>query len=117
MIEFTLPIKTVSESNGSHGNWWAKANRRLAQRKEVWAAMRGKSPPELPVTVTLTRISAGMLDAHDNLRGSLKTVVDEIADQYKLPDNDPQFDWRYAQEKAKRGVYGVRIRIETRKEP
>ncbi len=114
-MEFLLPIKTINESNGSHGHWRAKSARRAAQRTAVWAVMHGKPLPALPITVTLTRISAGELDAHDNLRGSLKAVVDQVAEHYHIPDNDKRFTWQYAQEKAKRGVYGVRVRIEERK--
>lgn len=113
-MEFTLPIKTVNESNGSHGHWRAKSARRSAHRTAVWAIMHGKGLPKMPITVTLTRISAGELDAHDNLRSSLKAVIDQIAEEYRLPDNDKRFDWQYAQEKAPRGTHGVRVRIEER---
>ena len=115
-MEFTLPIKTVNESNGSHGHWSVKSQRRASHRTAVWGAMSGKVLPRLPVVVTLTRISAGELDEKDNLRVSLKAVADQISDHYKLPDNDKRFEWQYAQEKAKRGVYGVRVRIEERTE-
>jgi len=112
VIEFELAIKTVNESNGSHGHWGAKSARRASHRTAVWAQMSGKALPALPVAVTMTRISAGELDEHDNLRGSLKAVADQIADQYGIKDKDKRITWQYAQEKAKRGVYGVRIRIE-----
>lgn len=114
MIEFVIPVKTVNESNGSHGHWSVKAKRRNDQHWATKAAIYAiKKPlPSLPVTVYLTRISSGQLDAHDNLRGSLKAIVDEIANQYGKSDNDPRFRWEYAQEKCKRGAYGVRVRIE-----
>lgn len=113
-MEFLLNIKTVNESNGSHGHWRAKSARRASHRTAVWASMHGKPLPALPITVTLTRISAGELDAHDNLRGALKAVVDQIAEQYGIADKDKRFDWQYAQERAPRGTYAVRIRIEPR---
>ena len=113
-MEFTLPIKTVNESNGSHGHWRAKSARRASQRTAVWASMHGKVLPKLPIIVTLTRISAGELDEHDNLRGSLKAVVDQIAEQYGIADKDKRIDWQYAQEKAPRGTHGVRVRIDER---
>ena len=113
-MEFLLPIKTVNESNGSHGHWRAKSARRASQRTAVWASMHGKVLPKLPIIVTLTRISAGELDEHDNLRGSLKAVVDQIAEQYGIADKDKRIDWQYAQEKAPRGTHGVRVRIEER---
>ena len=111
MIEFVIPIKTVNEANGSHGHWRVKANRRKAQRKISASYASVRKPLPLPCAVTLIRLSAGTLD-DDNLRVSLKSIRDGIADAYGLADNDPWFDWRYGQEKAKRGVYGVRIRIE-----
>ena len=69
----------------------------------------------MPCIITLIRQSAGTLD-DDNLRVSLKSIRDGIADAYGLADNDPGFDWRYDQEKAKRGVYGVRVKIEERQQ-
>ncbi len=74
-------------------------------------ALRNRPLPPLPVVVTLTRISAGELDEHDNLRGAMKSIADEIAKQYDIPDKDARFTWQYAQEKCKRGTYGVRITI------
>lgn len=113
-MEFVLPIKTVNESNGSHGHWRAKSARRAGHRTAVWAAMSGKVLPELPVAVTLTRCSAGELDEHDNLRGALKAVVDQIAEHYGIPDKDKRIEWRYAQEKAPRGQFAVRVVIESK---
>ncbi len=95
MIEFTIPVKTVSESNGQHGHWRTKSSRRKAQRWAVSMALRNRALPSLPVVVTLTRISAGTLDEHDNLRGAMKSIVDEIAEHYGLPDKHPEFEWRY----------------------
>lgn len=109
-----MPIRTVNESNGSHGHWGKKSSRRAGHKTAVWAVMHGKPLPALPITVTLTRISAGELDAHDNLRGSLKAVVDQIAEQYGIADKDKRIDWQYAQEKAPRGTHGVRVKIEER---
>ena len=113
-MEFFLPIKTVNESNGSHGHWRDKSARRASHRTAVWASMSGKPLPALPITVTLTRISAGELDEHDNLRGALKAVADQVAEMYSIPDKDKQFTWQYAQKKAPRGTYAVRVKIESR---
>lgn len=120
MIEFTLPIKTVNEANGSHGHWRVKAKRRKIQRAIAFGmtSMILPSPSPsfrdglFPCVVTLTRISAGELD-DDNLRVSLKSIRDGIADAYGLADNDKRFAWNYAQEKGPRGYYAVRIRIES----
>jgi hypothetical protein len=111
-IEVIIPIKTVNESNGQHGHWRTKSSRRKAQREAVAWALHKSALPPLPVRITLTRISAGQLDAHDNLRGALKSIADEVAELYGLPDRDDRFIWHYAQERCKRGEFGVRIRIE-----
>lgn len=114
MIEFTLPIKTVNESNGSHGHsHWPTTNRRKSQREAVSLVLKGKKFPNLPITVLCVRIGGTGLDKHDGLRSSFKSIVDEIAAAYGLPDNDNRFNWQYDQEKAPRGVYGVRVRIES----
>ena len=117
MIEFTLPIRTVNELNGSHGrSHWPTTKRRKAQREAVKKALNGKTLPPLPISVLCVRIGGRGLDRHDGLPGSFKSIIDEIAEAYGLPDNDPRFDWKYDQEKAKRGVYGVRIKIQPRGE-
>lgn len=117
MIDITLPIRTVNESNGQHGHWSAKSKRRKSQRQAVAWALHGRTLPPLPVVVLLTRISAGRLDEHDNLRGAMKSIVDEIAEHYAVHDKDRRFEWRYAQQKGKRGEHAVRITIETRAWP
>jgi hypothetical protein len=120
MIEFLIPIKTVNEANGSHGHWRVKARRRKAQRHSAneacWWALNNYKPRQvsLPCVVTMSRLSAGTLD-DDNLRVSLKSVRDGIADAFGVADNDPRIEWRYAQEKCKCGEYGVMVRIEPSK--
>jgi len=66
----------------------------------------------LPAVVTLVRQSSGTLD-DDNLRGALKGIRDGVADAFGVPDNDPGLCWEYGQERAPRGVYGVRIEVVT----
>lgn len=116
MIEITLPIKTVNEANGSHGHWRVKASRRKQQRTMSFGmtSMRLPIPCNrdgiLPAVVTMSRMSAGTLD-DDNLRVSLKAIRDGIADAFGIADNDTRISWQYAQEKCKRGTYGVRITI------
>lgn len=115
MIEFVIPVKTINEANGSHGHWRVKAKRRKQQRTAAFNAVMFEliagTSPHFPFVVTMSRISAGTLD-DDNLRVSLKAIRDGIADAFGLPDNDPRIEWRYGQEKCKRGAYGVRVRIE-----
>lgn len=69
----------------------------------------------LPCEILLTRISSRFLDAHDNLPGSFKFIVDQIARfifekeinekglirTAGLFDNDSRITWKYAQQKGK----------------
>lgn len=107
MTVLMLPLKTVSESN-MREHWAAKASRVKRQRQVARVMTKASA---LPATVTLTRYSAGTLD-DDNLRGALKAVRDGIADAFGVPDNDPRIRFAYAQAKAKRGEFGVQVRIE-----
>lgn len=104
-----LPIKTVSVMN-LREHWAARASRAKAHRQ----AARVLTPIHpLPCVVTLTRYSPGTLDT-DNLNSALKATRDGVADKLGVPDNDPRIEWRYAQAKAKRGEFGVQIRIEAK---
>ena len=101
-----LPVQTVSEAN-MREHWAVKAKRTRTNRRIA----RLLCPVvALPVTVTLTRHSAGELD-DDNLRGALKAVRDGIADAFGVPDNDPRLRFEYEQAKCARGHYGVFIEI------
>ena len=60
--------------------------------------------------ITLTRLASRKLDS-DNLATALKAVRDGVADALNLDDGDERLDWRYAQEKAPRGHYAVRVEI------
>ena len=108
--EFTLDIQTKSEMNERchHLARWARLR---DHRTVAWATLLNKTP-ELPVVVTMTRLSPGTLDSHDNLRSALKGVVDGIADALGVDDADPRVTWKYAQEKCERGTHQVRVEIE-----
>ncbi len=97
-------------------HWAPRAKRTAAQRGIARLALT----PELhgaelsgPLVVTITRIAPGTLDS-DNLAGSGKAVRDGVADALGIDDGDPRIEWRYAQERAKRGTWGVRIEIRRR---
>lgn len=107
---WVLPIKTVSESNCAE-HWTAKHKRHKMQRRQIrMAFLTKKMDMTLPCRVKLTRIAPRSLDAHDNLRMSLKWVVDAIADNL-LPgkacgraDDSDQISWDYDQERGKMAV-------------
>lgn len=106
MTSITLPIKTGAGLN-DRKHWAHRAREAKEQRS---AAALATPRAALPVTVRLVRISAGVLD-DDNCQGALKHVRDGVADKLRVDDRDPRVTWEYAQERCKRGSWGVRIEI------
>ena len=107
MIEVMLPIKTVGGLNAREH--WRQRSARV-KRERTTAAMMVPAH-SLPCIVTMTRLSPGTLD-DDNLQGAAKAVRDGIADRLGIDDRDKRVQWRYEQERCKRGDFGVRVRID-----
>lgn len=101
MIQIDLDMELKSEAN-QREHWAKKARRVKAQREHVMWAFKAERPdkPELPVTVTLTRIAPRRFD-DDNLRGAFKAVRDQVAEWLGVDDADPQVEWGYADRKGK----------------
>lgn len=131
-VRVTLPLRTCTEGNAKE-HWRTKARRAKGQREIVglvlpWHMLAAgwskhatgrvvARPPWLAI-VTLTRISPSSgLDPHDNLPGSLKHVVDEVASLLGIDDRDPRVTWAYEQRRGSRKDltlakgYGVAIEI------
>lgn len=102
----TLPLRTKGP-NGGHEHWRTVHRRR--KRERAMARLLCPLRP-LPVVVRLVRLSAGELD-DDNLRGALKGTRDGCADRFGVTDNDHRIRFEYAQERCRRGQYGVRIEV------
>lgn len=125
LLEFEIPVKTKSLNAREH--WAPKAVRVAKERKATAEAFNAyamlarlnrivggkwRELDEDKYRIELTRISPGTLD-FDNLVGALKGVRDEVALQLGFEnDNDPRLDFDYKQDKCKRGVYGVRVKID-----
>lgn len=109
-MKVTMKIQTVSLLN-KREHFRVTAKRKSEQREYVAAFFHNCKRPPLPCTITLTRVSAGTLDAHDNLPSAFKHIVDQIAAWLGVDDADPRVTWIYAQEKCKRGDYGVEVEI------
>ena len=111
MVEFAMPIRTVSEAN-MREFWAVKAHRAKGQRGTALlytrTALRKKKPMKPPLRITLTRIGKRKLDS-DNLARSFKAVRDGIADAIGIDDGHESLTWVYAQAK---GAYSVTVRIE-----
>lgn len=113
-VTVTIPLKTPNMTNRREHHM-ARARRQKKQRdvtvlclKAARAAshvlIEGWCPldtPRPPLAITLTRVSPGKLDAHDNLRSALKSVVDAVADYFGVDDADPRIEWRYQQARGK----------------
>ena len=108
MIE--IPCRIVSIQNES-SHWRVAATRRQKERTLVGWHIRLLAKPELPCTVTLTRIAPRPLDGHDNLRSGFKAPVDAIAEWLGVKDNDPRVTWQYAQEQGKPKTYSIRMEL------
>jgi hypothetical protein len=108
VIEATLNIKAVSVAN-MRLHWAAKAKMAKAHRNAARLALEGVAPepPELPLTIVLTRLGPRTLDS-DNLASALKAVRDGVADWIGVDDGSAQLDWQYEQRK---GPYSVEIEV------
>lgn len=112
-VGIEIAIRTVAGLNARE-HWRTRAARVKRERTTACMAVMGMGDkPELPVVVRLVRQSSGTLD-DDNLQGAFKAIRDGVADAYGVADNDPRMTWSYAQEKVKRGFYGVRIELESK---
>jgi hypothetical protein len=126
MIEFTIPLRTVSALN-EREHFRVRAKRVKNERavtaaslERLWKThaeslgLNDGSPPAIacvgPLLVTLTRVGPRKLDRGDNLGASLKGVRDELAAWLGVDDGDESAAlWEYAME---RGAFAVRVRIE-----
>lgn len=113
MIEFSAPIKTVSEANRRE-HWVDKRKRRIAQQQEVDAELlralgRNRKVP-LPCVVTLTRIAPRKLD-DDNLRSAFKGIRDAIAARLGVDDGSDQIRFEYQQIPVRSRTYWIKVGI------
>jgi hypothetical protein len=104
---YNLPIKTVTGLNARE-HWRKRAARVKAERHTTAHIVK---PFPVPCIVRLIRLSPAMCD-DDNLQGACKAIRDEIAKVCGV-DDGPQgpITWVYAQEKCKRGHFGVRVEM------
>lgn len=117
LIEWTLPIRAVSEAN-SREHWRKKSARHKVQRRWVKSAFQNERPKlELPLRVVITRIAPRRLDEHDNLPMSVKYIIDALAANLTgistpgLADSVHGLQFEVKQEKGAVREYGVRIEI------
>lgn len=70
-----------------------------------------ESARSVAIRIELTAYRRKLLDEHENHPYSFKHLVDIIADNFGVPDNDPRLAWRFYQLKTD-GREGCTVRIE-----
>ena len=102
---YLIPTKTVTGLNARE-HFRVRAKRVKAERAAVAQIVR---PFFTPCIVRMVRLSPALCD-DDNLQGAMKAVRDEIAKINGVDDGPAgPITWVYAQEKCKRGTFGVRV--------
>lgn len=101
-----LPIRTVSLAN--QREHWAKKAKRARKERQAAYLITGRKLPSPPCVVKLVRVAPRDLD-DDNLRGSMKSIRDGIADRLGIDDRDPSVVWEYDQQRGKPKEYAVII--------
>lgn len=84
-------------------HWRTVSKRGRDEKAAVAAALRGRTPPALPVVVTITRVSPGRLD-DDGATASAKHVRDSVAAWLGCDDADSRVRFVVTQAKGKAGV-------------
>lgn len=108
---WTIHIRTVSANVAYAGEHWSKRARRSKEQRWVVGATIGNHIRGLvPCLVCLTRIAPRRLD-DDNLRGSLKSIRDEVAKCLGVDDRDQRIEWVYRQHRGAPLEYAVRIEV------
>jgi hypothetical protein len=116
-----LPMKVKSENRIRGVNPMALYGMHQAQREKVTTLLTTHivKPPEVvsgelnTFIVTLCRISAGFLDAEDNLTGAFKHVRDAVGRWLGFKnDSSQRLSWRYQQQECVKGAHGIRITID-----
>lgn len=117
--EYRLKNGTKLKIKKRKAEHWREANERHQEQKRKIKEVLLKEKPQIaiPCAIVLTRIAPRSLDVHDNLRMSMKWIVDAIAD-YIIPgkaagraDDCELITWEYKQRKGKPREYGVNIEI------
>lgn len=109
----SVPLKTGRGQNDRE-HFRARQRRVKSEREAVQWMLNGIPAPAGRVRVLLVRVSPRSatgwkpLDAHDNLRASLKAPVDQVAAWLGRDDADPSIAWDYGQ---REGPWAVEIHV------
>lgn len=116
-LTFVVPVRTRNVLNAREH--WSVRHRRVRNQRRTVAgvlAIEGvlRTPPPLPVVVTLTRLGGRRLDPHDGLPAAMKAVADELAAWLGCDDGDARVAFRYGQGQGPMPGAGgaVEVRVE-----
>lgn len=123
-VPLRLDVRTPNPANMSTGSSrLALAAMRRRHRRAASGLLSVTLGPRkaypLPCRVLCVRIAPSVgLDPHDALPGSLKSIVDGIADALGLAsDRDPRVEWSYDQRRGAPGEHAVEVLILPRYQP
>ena len=108
MIEVVSYIRTWSALN-ERCHWSTRARRAKHERHSIGWLLAGKTRPEPPIRVVMTRRgpTSGLDD--DNLAGALKGIRDGIATWLGIDDGDQRITWVCKQQRMK--MWSVLVQI------
>ena len=109
LIVGPIPVRLVSEANRG-GNLRDRIARKSAVKDAVRAALPAMAVP-LPVRVTLTRYGHHKQD-DDNLRRTLKSCRDVVAEWLGVDDSDRRVRWVYRDRPGWTSGVGVEVRTQ-----
>jgi hypothetical protein len=105
-----VPVRAVSVAN-MREHWRRRAARAKLHRDTTRWVLAPHRVPNLPCTITLTRIAPRRLDS-DNCTASLKACRDGAADWLGVDDGDRRLTWVTAQRRGGVKEYGVEVSIQ-----
>lgn len=95
-----IPGLVPSTTLNDRSHWSVRYRKAKKERETALLCLMTKGrPPELPVTVELTRHATRLLD-DDNLVSCMKACRDGVADWLGVDDGDPRITWVVKQRKA-----------------
>lgn len=105
-----IPLRLGNGLNDHRSNHWGGRSKRVeSERDSIAWSLVGKTRPELPCKIQITRIAPSNGLDDDNLAGACKAVRDQLAKWIGVDDRRKDIV-RYVYENE-RGDWGVRVEV------
>jgi hypothetical protein len=95
-----LGLRTLANARLHH---FVRARYVQRTRTAVLAALNGRTPPQLPCVIVITRRDPGRVD-DDNATNAAKGVRDQVAKWLGVDDGDPRVVWHVRTDRGPRAV-------------